>query len=50
MFLSALDGMVAAWGEDPTVRNDAIVVALADCRERVQEEIRRAEAETGTGR
>lgn len=50
VFLSALCGMVAAWGEDPAVRNEALVVALADCRERVQEEIRRAEAETGTGR
>jgi hypothetical protein len=48
VFLSALGGMVAAWGEDPAVRNDALVVALTDCRERVQEEIRRAEAETGS--
>jgi len=50
LFLDLLHGMIAAWNEDPAVRNDALAVALTDCRDRVREEIRRAEAETEMGR
>jgi hypothetical protein len=45
VLLKGLCEMTAAWNNDPVIRNDALMVALTDCRERVREEIGRAESE-----
>lgn len=45
MVLEGLDKMAEEWTRDPLIGNDALLVALADCRKRCDEEARRARSE-----
>ena len=44
-FTDGLVHMVAKWDANPSARNEALMAAFIDCRERCQEEAKRHEAE-----